>query len=135
MSTIFSKIINKEIPCHKIAEDANHLAFLDINPLVEGHVLVIPKREEDYLFDLSDSEISELMVFTKKIAQGIKLAITCKKVGVSVVGLEVAHAHVHLIPINSVSDMNFAKEKQTPTDAQLAQTAESIRKYLPAVEL
>ena len=130
MSTIFTKIINEELACHKIAEDNEHLAFLDINPLVEGHVLVIPKREEDYIFDLTDNELSKLMVFSKRVAKAMKLAISCTKIGISVVGLEVAHTHIHLIPIDNVSDMNFSKAKISPTQDELASIAEKISGFL-----
>lgn len=111
MSTIFSKIINGEIPCYKVLENNNFLAFLDINPLVKGHVLVIPKIETDYFFDLEDDLLSEMMVFSKKVAIKIREIFPCKKIGVSVVGLEVPHAHIHLIPINSINDMNFSNTK------------------------
>ena len=111
MSSIFSKIINREIPSYIIAEDEKHLAFLDVNPLKEGHTLVIPKREEDYIFDLSDNDISELILFAKKVSLKIKSNIPCTKIGMTVVGLEVPHAHIHLIPINSIDDMNFSRPK------------------------
>ena len=104
-------IVAGEIPSYKIAEDEHYYAFLDINPVAAGHTLVIPKREEDYIFDLSDDELSGLMVFTKRVASAIKAAIPCVKVGVAVLGLEVPHAHVHLIPMQKESDMNFFKEK------------------------
>ena len=128
--SIFSKIISGEIPAHKVAETSDFLAFLDINPLVEGHVLVIPKKEVDYIFDIDDETYAGLMIFSKIVAEGVKKAITCKKVGVSVIGLEVPHAHVHLIPMNAVSDMNFSREKLTPGAEQLAETAQKIRAAL-----
>jgi len=128
--SIFSKIISGEIPAHKIAETADFLAFLDINPLVEGHVLVIPKKEVDYIFDIDDETYAGLMIFAKIVAEGVKKAIPCKKVGVSVIGLEVPHAHVHLIPMNAVSDMNFSREKLNPSAEQLAATAQKIRAAL-----
>ena len=128
--SIFSKIISGEIPAHKVAETADFLAFLDINPLVEGHVLVIPKKEVDYIFDIDDETYAGLMIFAKIVAQGVKKAIPCKKVGVSVIGLEVPHAHVHLIPMNAVSDMNFSREKLNPSAQQLAETAKKIRAAL-----
>jgi histidine triad (HIT) family protein len=128
--TIFSKIISGEIPCHKIAEDDFFFAFLDIFPLVEGHVLVIPKKEVDYIFDIDDETYAGLMIFAKIVAEGVKKAIPCKKVGVSVIGLEVLHAHVHLIPMNAVSDMNFSREKLNPSTEQLAETAQRIRAAL-----
>jgi histidine triad (HIT) family protein len=128
--SIFSKIISGEIPAHKIAETADFLAFLDINPLVEGHVLVIPKKEVDYIFDIDDETYAGLMIFAKIVAEGVKKAIPCKKVGVSVIGLEVPHAHVHLIPMNAVSDMNFSREKLNPSAEQLAETAQKIKAAL-----
>lgn len=121
MASIFSKIINGEIPCYKIAEDEKHLAFLDIMPLKEGHVLVIPKREEDYIFDLEDEELGELMVFAKKVAKGMKQVLSCKKIGVTVIGLEVPHTHIHLIPIDGIADMDFSKEKLS-LDKEMMQT-------------
>lgn len=111
MSTIFSKIIAGEIPSYTVAEDDKHLAFLDVFPLRKGHTLVIPKREEDDFFDLTNDELADLMAFAKKVAAKIKANFSCKKVGMSVVGLEVPHAHIHLIPIHNVSDMNFAQPK------------------------
>lgn len=127
MSTIFSKIISGEIPAHKVAESEDFLAFMDINPLVMGHVLVVPKKETDYIFDIEDDEYSNMWIFAKIVAQAVKIAFPCKKVGVAVVGLEVAHAHIHLIPINLVSDMDFSKEKLKPTSEELALAAEKIR--------
>ena len=111
MSTIFTKIINEEIPCYKIAETEKFIAFLDINPLVKGHTLVVPKVEVDYVFDLENQLLSELFLFSKSVAKKIQKAIPCNRVGVSVVGLEVPHAHVHLIPINEINDMNFSRPK------------------------
>ena len=111
MASVFSKIVNGEIPCYKIAETNDYLAFLDVSPLAKGHVLVIPKREIDYLFDMEDSSYAGLMAFAKKVAHSIKMAIPCQKVGVAVIGLEVPHAHIHLIPINTVGDINFSKPK------------------------
>lgn len=128
--SIFSKIISGEIPAHKVAETSDFLAFLDINPLVEGHVLVIPKKEVDYIFDMDDETYAGLLIFAKIVAEGVKKAIPCKKVGVSVIGLEVPHAHVHLIPMNAVSDMNFSREKLNPSAEQLAVTALKIRAAL-----
>jgi histidine triad (HIT) family protein len=130
MATIFTKIINGEIPCYKIAEDDNYLAFLDIMPLAEGHVLVIPKKEIDYIFDLSDEQLSGLMLFAKKIAPAIAQACPCRRVGVSVIGLEVPHAHVHLIPLNSMNDINFTREKLKPSAEELKATAERICSFL-----
>ncbi len=128
MSTIFSKIITGEIPCYKIAENEHFLAFLDINPLVIGHVLIISKVEVDYLFDLEDSILSEMLLFSKTVSKKIKNAIPCKKIGVSVIGLEVPHAHIHLIPINSINDMNFSNQKITLNSSELESIANQIRK-------
>jgi histidine triad (HIT) family protein len=111
MSTIFTKIINGEIPSYKIAENDRFYAFLDINPLAKGHTLVIPKSEVDYIFDLDDETIAELFVFSKKVAKGIKAVVDCKKIGITVLGLEVAYAHVHLVPINGIYDIDFSKPK------------------------
>ena len=111
MGTIFSKIISGELPCYKVAEDKNYLAFLDIQPLVKGHVLVIPKIEKDYIFDLEDNVLSGLFIFSKNVARMMKSKFDCNRIGISVIGLEVPHAHVHLLPINNVSDMDFSREK------------------------
>lgn len=127
MATIFSKIIAGEIPCHKVAENEQFLAFLDIMPLRKGHVLVIPKQEVDYLFDIDDAMLADMMVFAKQVAQKIKAVFPCKKVGMKVIGLEVPHAHIHLIPINGVADMNFAQEKLTLTNDELAAIAQSLQ--------
>ena len=126
MSTLFSKIINGEIPCYKIAEDKNFLAFLDINPLVKGHVLVVPKLEVDYIFDLEDDILAEMILFSKLVAVKIKKAFPCKKVGVSVIGLEVPHAHIHLIPINSINDINFSNIKLNIDKSELEEIANKI---------
>jgi len=128
--TIFSKIVSGEIPAYKVAESIDFLAFLDISPLAEGHVLAIPKQEVDYLFDLDDATYTGLQLFAKIVATGIKKAIPCKKVGVAVIGLEVPHAHIHLIPMNSVSDLNFSRPKLSFTPEQLEATAEKIRQAL-----
>lgn len=130
MSTIFSKIISGEIPAHKVAESIDFLAFLDISPLAEGHVLVIPKKEVDNLFDLDDETYTGLQLFAKIIAHGIARAIPCKKVGVAVIGLEVPHAHIHLIPVNNVDDMNFARPKLSPSVEELQATAQKIKAAL-----
>lgn len=130
MPTLFTKIINGQIPCHKIAEDAEFLAFLDIRPVNPGHTLVIPKKEVDYFFDLDDRELSGLMVFAKNIARAVKRAVPCKKVGVMVAGLEVPHAHVHLIPIlESLSELSFARARAS-TGEELASMAGKIRSFL-----
>ena len=110
MATIFSKIVKGEIPCYKIAEDERFFAFLDINPVMKGHTLVIPKRENDYLFALDDEELAAMMVFAKKVAKAIEKAVPCKRIGVAVIGLEVPHAHIHLIPIMQEGDLDFKKE-------------------------
>jgi histidine triad (HIT) family protein len=111
MASIFSKIIAGEIPCYKIAENEEFLAFLDVFPLAKGHALVIPKQEIDYIFDLEDKLLGEMMIFAKGVAKQLKLAIPCKKIGVAVVGLEVPHAHIHLVPLQSVADLDFSKPK------------------------
>jgi histidine triad (HIT) family protein len=126
MTSIFSKIISGEIPCYKIAEDEKHVAFLDINPLSKGHTLVIPKQETDYIFDIEDNELAELMLFAKQVAKSIKKVIDCKKIGIAVIGLEVPHAHIHLIPINNVSDMNFANPKLKLSADELIEIASKI---------
>lgn len=128
MASIFSKIISGEIPSHKIAEDDRFLAFLDINPLVKGHTLVIPKKEIDYVFELPDDLLSDLVIFAKKVALKIEKVMPCERIGLSIIGLEVPHTHIHLIPINSVSDMNFAKAKLKLSDEELANIADQIRK-------
>lgn len=130
MPTIFTKIVNGEIPCHKIAEDENYLAFLDITPLAEGHTLVIPKKEIDYIFDLEDDLLAGLMIFAKKIAPALQQAVPCRRIGVSVIGLEVPHTHVHLIPLNSMNDINFTREKMKVTQEELKATADKIRGLL-----
>lgn len=126
--TLFSKIIAGEIPSYKVAEDDRYYAFLDINPVQPGHTLVIPKREEDYLFDLTDEELGGLMVFAKKVARGIKQATNCRKVGVAVLGLEVNHAHVHLIPITTEGDMDFHKKQSNVPSEEMEAMAEAIKK-------
>lgn len=126
--TIFSKIIAGEIPCYKIAEDENYFAFLDIRPLTKGHTLVIPKQEEDYIFGLDDATLSGLMLFAKKVATAIESAVPCVRVGMAVIGLEVPHAHIHLIPINEESDMNFRNPKLNLSADEMMMIAESIRK-------
>lgn len=130
MSTIFSKIVSGEIPAHKVAESNDFLAFLDISPLAEGHVLVIPKEETDYIFDIDDANYMGIWMFAKIVALGIKVAFPCEKVGIAVVGLEVPHAHIHLVPINEIGDINFSKEKLTLSDEALGEHAEKIRQAL-----
>jgi histidine triad (HIT) family protein len=130
MATIFTKIINGEIPCYKIAEDDNFLAFLDISPLAIGHTLVIPKKEIDYIFDIEDSSLAAMHVFSKKVAKAIEKAIPCKRIGVAVIGLEVPHAHIHLIPLNTMNDINFSRPKMTVAKEKHEETALLIRKQL-----
>lgn len=127
MASIFSKIVEGTIPCYKVAEDEKHLAFLDITPVSKGHVLVIPKTEIDYIFDLEDVALSEMMIFSKLVAKKIKTVFPCKKVGITVVGLEVPHAHIHLIPINNLHDMDFTKEKMKLSNEELGEIAEKLR--------
>ncbi len=126
MPSLFSKIVAGEIPCHRIAENEHFLAFLDIMPLTEGHVLVIPKDEVDYFFDLDDQSLSSITVFARDIAKKIEKAIPCKRVGMAIIGLEVPHAHIHLIPLQTVSDINFERPKLKVTAEQLRATAEKI---------
>ena len=130
--TIFSKIIAGEIPSYKCAEDEKHYAFLDINPVAKGHTLVVPKREVDYLFDLTDEELAELTVFAKRVAAAIKTAYPCRKVGMAVLGLEVNHAHIHLIPLQSEGDMDFRKDKLQLPAAEMRTIADNIRKAFEA---
>ena len=126
MASIFSKIVAGEIPCYKIAENDKFFAFFDISPLVPGHTLVIPKKEEDYIFDISDEDLAEMMVFAKKIAVAIKKAIPCRKVGVAVIGLEVPHAHIHLVPMQREGDLDFKREKMHPTEEQFKEWQKKI---------
>ncbi len=130
MPSIFSKIISREIPAHIVAEDDNYLAFLDINPLMEGHCLAIPKVDIDYIFDLDDNTLAGLHLFAKKVALGIQTAIPCGRIAVSVLGLEVPHAHVHLIPMNKMDDANFARPKLKPSQDELAETAQKIKQAI-----
>lgn len=129
MPSIFTRIINREIPAYIVGEDDNYLAFLDINPLAKGHVLVVPKKEIDYLFDLDDETLAGISVFCKKIAKAIEKAIPCLRVGVAVVGLEVPHAHVHLIPLNSMRDINFSNPKLNLSEDELKSICDSIRQH------
>lgn len=130
MASIFTRIVKGEIPCHKIYEDENYLAFLDINPLVKGHTLVIPKKEVDYIFDLDDEFLAGMIVFAKKVAHAMDRVIDCKRIGIVVLGLEVPHAHIHLIPINSLYDTEFSRPKLKLTADELEQIAEKIRTAL-----
>ena len=126
MSTIFTKIVRGEIPSYKVAESEDFYAFLDINPLEKGHTLVIPKKEVDYIFDLQDTEFSQLFLFARRVAKAIKKTIPCSKVGVAVIGLEVAHAHIHLVPLNGVGDLDFKREKLSLSSSELKEISESI---------
>lgn len=126
MASIFSRIASGEIPSYKVAEDDRHFAFLDINPVHEGHVLVIPKKEVDYIFDLSDEDYASLLLFAKRVAKALRRAIPCTKVGMSVIGLDVPHAHIHLVPMNQGSDMDFCGEKLSLPQAEMSHIAESI---------
>lgn len=126
MASIFSRIIAGEIPCYKVAEDDNYFAFLDISPVAEGHTLAVPKHEIDYLFDLSDAEYSGLTLFAKRVAEAIRKAVPCQRVGVAVMGLEVPHAHIHLVPIQRESDMNFFKEKLSLSPERMKAIADAI---------
>ncbi|HYG03465.1 MAG TPA: HIT family protein [Chryseosolibacter sp.] len=130
MASIFTRIINREIPGHIILEDDQFIAFLDISPLVIGHTLVVPKKEVDYLFDHDDQTLADINVFSKKVAVAIKKSIPCKRVGVAVIGLEVPHTHIHLVPMNTMDDLNFTRPKLNPSKEQLAEAAEKIRKSL-----
>ncbi len=130
MATIFSRIVKGEIPCYKIAEDERFFAFMDINPVAVGHTLVIPKREDDYIFNLEDDEIGAMMVFAKKIAKAIEKAVPCKRIGVAVIGLEVPHAHIHLIPITQEGDMDFKKEHVKMTQEEFMEVQRKIVEHL-----
>ena len=130
MSSIFTKIINKEIPGFILAETETCVAFLDVFPLAKGHVLIVPKKEIDYIFSVEDALLSEMMLFSKKVALAIEKAIPCKRVGVAVIGLEVAHAHIHLIPLQTVQDINFTREKLKLPAEEMEEIAKSIQKYL-----
>ena len=127
MATIFSRIVNGEIPSYKVAEDDRFYAFLDINPLAKGHTLVVPKQEIDYLFDLDDDLLAGMMVFSKKVARAIEKAVPCKRIGVAVLGLEVPHAHIHLVPLNEESDISFSRPKLQLSEEEMASIAEKIR--------
>jgi histidine triad (HIT) family protein len=127
MATVFTKIINGEIPCYKIAETEDYLAFLDVFPLVKGHTLVIPKKEVDYIFNIEDDLYTGLQLFAKKVAHAVEKAVPCKRIGVAVIGLEVPHAHIHLIPINTVGDINFSQPKIQVEKAEMEEIAAKIR--------
>ena len=126
MATIFSRIVMGEIPCYKIAENEQFFAFMDINPVAVGHTLVIPKREDDYIFNLEDDEIGAMMVFAKKVAKALEKAVPCKRIGVAVIGLEVPHAHIHLIPITQEGDMDFKKEHVHMSDEEFREVQKRI---------
>ena len=128
MATIFTRIINGEIPCYKVAEDDNYFAFLDINPLKAGHTLVVPKRQIDYIFDLDDNQLTGLILFSKKVAKAIKSVIPCNRIGVAILGLEVPHAHIHLVPMDTMEDINFKKPKLKFSAEEFREIAEKISK-------
>lgn len=128
--TIFSKIIAGEIPCYKIAENDEFFAFLDINPVNWGHTLIVPKKETDYIFDISDDELGRMMIFSKKVARAIREALPCRKVGVTVLGLEVPHAHIHLVPLKNEGDMNFNNKIDNPDPEKMKQIAAAIREKI-----
>ncbi len=130
MATLFTKIINGEIPSYKIAEDENFYAFLDVFPIARGHTLVVPKKEIDYLFDLDDETLGGLHIFAKKIAKAIEKVVQCKRIGTTVIGLEVPHAHLHLIPINGITDMNFEKPKLKLSEDEFTRIQEKIKEQL-----
>ena len=129
MTSIFTRIVQGEIPCYKIAENENFLAFLDVNPLVKGHTLVIPKQEQDYLFDLEDDSFVALHLFAKDVAVQLKKHIACKRIGVAVIGLEVPHAHIHLIPLNEMDDMNFNRKKLSLSPEELTTIADELKLF------
>ena len=130
MASIFSKIVNGEIPCYKIAENEDFLAFLDAFPITKGHTLVIPKKEIDYIFDLEDTMYTNLFLFAKSVVPALEKTIPCIRIGVSVIGLEVPHAHIHLIPLQTVQDINFTREKLKPGAEEMEKAAASIKKFL-----
>lgn len=127
MATLFTKIVQGEIPAYKVAENDQFLAFLDINPLAKGHTLVIPKKETDYILDMEDEELAELMIFAKKVGRAIEKLVPCKRMGITVIGLEVPHTHIHLIPINSIYDMDFKQPKLKFTPEEMEQLSSAIR--------
>lgn len=127
MPSIFTKIISGEIPCHKILENDKFLAFLDVFPLVHGHILVVPKTETDYIFDIPDTDLADMMLFAKKVAKAQRAAVPCKRIGIAVIGLEVPHAHIHLVPMNTANDVNFTQPKLQVSQDDLRQMAEKIK--------
>jgi histidine triad (HIT) family protein len=126
MATIFTRIINGEIPCYKVAEDENYFAFLDINPLREGHTLVVPKKETDYFFDLDDNHLSGIIIFSKKVAEAIRSVVPCNRIGIAILGLEVPHVHIHLVPMDTMEDINFKKPKLKFSPEEFKDTARKI---------
>lgn len=132
MPSIFSRIIKGEIPCYKVAEDDRFFAFLDINPLAKGHTLVIPKEETDYIFELEDQLLADMMIFAKNVALAIEKVVSCERIGIAVIGLEVPHAHIHLVPINAIGDLNFANPKLKLSKEEFEEIASSIRAFLKA---
>lgn len=130
MPSIFTKIINREIPGHIVAEDEKFIAFLDISPLVHGHTLVVPKEETDYIFDLDPETFAELHLFSKRVAKAVQKAVPCKRIGVAVIGLEVPHVHIHLVPMSAIGDINFTRPKLTPSKEELSAVAEKIKACL-----
>ncbi len=130
MPSIFTQIINRKLPAYIIAEDNDHIAFLDINPIAYGHVLVVPKEEVDYIFDINDACYIKLFCFAKKVSVAMKKAISCQRIGISVIGIEVPHAHIHLIPLNSMSDINFEKEKLSISKTRMQEIAEKVKVFI-----
>lgn len=130
MASIFTKIINGEIPCYRIAEDENYFAFLDINPLKKGHTLIVPKQETDYIFDLDDSQLSGMILFSKKVARAIKEAYPCNRIAIAVLGLEVPHAHIHLVPMDEMNDVNFRNPKLKLTPEEFREIAANISRRI-----
>lgn len=128
METIFTRIIKGEIPCYKIAEDERFFAFLDVNPLVKGHTLVVPKKHSSYIFDMEDAELSDMTVFAKKVAKAMEACIPCLRIGVAVIGLEVPHTHIHLVPLNEENDLNFRKERPKLSKEEMQEIADKIAK-------
>ena len=126
MASIFTRIMEGEIPCYRVAEDEKFFAFLDIRPLAAGHTLVVPRRETDYIFDITDQELGEMMIFAKRVALAIERAVPCKRIGVAVLGLEVPHAHIHLVPLNSEADISFSRERVELTPEEFRMLADKI---------
>jgi histidine triad (HIT) family protein len=130
MASIFTRIVNGEIPCHKIAETEEYFAFLDIRPMAKGHTLVIPKKEVDYIFDLEDAQLTGLHLFAKKVAKALESVVPCKRIGIAVIGIEVPHVHIHLIPLNSLQDITFTKPPVEVSPAEMAEIAAEVAKVL-----